>query len=114
MNYEDTDHITLDGSTNQYECKHCGTVQPPPEMPCPINIMIDAMDVFIADHKDCPAPAQETVMTDYILGFDAGCDYIMREIELFERNGPLYAKTIPALLAHLRMETTEVGKVPRK
>ena len=104
MNYEDTDHITLDGGTNQYECKHCGTVQPPPEMPCPINIMIDAMDVFIADHKDCPAPAQETVMTDYILGFDAGYDYVLREIERWQGE---VGQDLGVLLAHLRMESKQ-------
>jgi hypothetical protein len=51
--------------------------------------------------------APEAVMSDYIKGFDAGCDYMLREIERFERDGPIYAKTIPALLAHLRMENKE-------
>jgi hypothetical protein len=48
--------------------------------------------------------APETVMSDYIKGFDAGCDYMLREIENFERVWPAYAKNIPALLAHLKME----------
>jgi hypothetical protein len=106
MNYEDTDHIVLDGSTNQYECKHCGTVQPPPQMPCPINIMIDAMDVFIAEHKDCPAPAQETVMSEYIKGFDAGYDYVLREIERWQEE---VGQDLDVLLAHLRIQPKEVG-----
>ena len=110
MNYEDTDHIFLDGSTNQYECKHCGTVQPPPQMPCPINIMIDAMDVFIAEHKDCLAPAKETVMSEYIKGFDAGYDYVLTEIERWIKKNdhePRAIWPVERLLEHLRMESKQ-------
>ncbi len=107
MNYEDTDHIVLDSSSHQYECKHCGTVQPPPHMPCPINIIVDAIDVFIADHKDCKPPALEAVMSEYIKGFDAGYDYVLREIEHWIRRHDFDHRFIgPAevLLAHLKME----------
>jgi len=102
MNYEDTDHIELDGGT--YQCLHCGMMQPPPQMPCPINIVIDAMDVFIADHKDCPAPAKETVMSDYIKGFDAGYDYVLQEIERWQEE---VGQDLEVLLMHLHMESVK-------
>jgi hypothetical protein len=73
-------------------------------MPCPINIMIDAMDVFIADHKDCIAPAKETVMSEYIKGFDAGYDYVLTEIERWQDE---IGQDLHVLLAHLRMESKQ-------
>ena len=47
-------------------------------------------------------PAPETVMSDYIKGFDAGCDYILREIELWQAE---VGQDLGVLLAHLRMES---------
>lgn len=46
-------------------------------------------------------PAPETVMSDYIKGFDAGCDYILREIELWQEE---VGEDLQVLLDHLRME----------
>ena len=111
-----TDHIVQNSITQCMECKHCGESKAI-TMPAPIDAILGKMDAFMEAHKGCQPPAHKTspvykppseaVMSEYIAGFDAGCDYIMREIELFERNGPLYAKTIPALLAHLRMESKQ-------
>jgi hypothetical protein len=43
----------------------------------------------------------EAIMSEYIKGFDAGCDFIVREIELYQRkNGDNDA--ITALLAYLQ------------
>jgi hypothetical protein len=98
-----TDHVVHNAKVGCMECTHCG-FQQAVKMPIPIDDMLTTMDAFLAHHKDCKPPALETVMSEYIKGFDAGYDYVLREIELFDRNGPVYAKTIPALLAHLRME----------
>lgn len=48
--------------------------------------------------------APETVMSEYISGFDAGCDYIMREIELWQVE---VGQDLHVLLAHLRMESKQ-------
>jgi hypothetical protein len=48
--------------------------------------------------------APETVMSDYIKGFDAGCDYILREIELWQSE---VGQDLHVLLEHLRMESTK-------
>jgi len=47
----------------------------------------------------CKAPIAETVMSDYIKGFDAGCDFIVREIETWSTK---HQYDVIALLAHLR------------
>jgi hypothetical protein len=85
------------------ECEHCGFAQAV-KMPDTIESILAQFDAFLAAHEACKAPAPETVMSEYIKGFDAGYSYVLNEIERFERDGPIYAKTIPALLAHLRME----------
>lgn len=107
MNYEDTDHIILDSASHQYECKHCGTIQPPPHMPCAVNIIVDAIDVFVAAHKDCKAPIPEAVMSDYVKGFDHGCDYIIKEIELWEKE---VGQDLDVLIRHLKMEDKKTSK----
>lgn len=101
-------HVVHNVKTGCMECTHCG-FQQAVKMPIPIDEMLTTMDAFLAHHGACaaPDPIPETVMSDYIAGFDAGYDYVLREIELFDRDGPVYAKTIPALLAHLRMESTK-------
>ena len=99
------DHVVHNAKVGCMECKHCG-YQQAIKMPIPVDDMLTAMNAFIAHHGACKPPALETVMSEYIKGFDAGFDYALREIERFERDGPVYAKTIPALLAHLRMEST--------
>jgi hypothetical protein len=61
--------------------------------------------VFIADHKDCPAP--ETVMSDYIKGFDAGYSYVLTEIERWIKKNdhePRAIWPVERLLEHLRIE----------
>lgn len=56
--------------------------------------------------------APETVMSEYIKGFDAGYDYVLREIERWQEkyrssNFPVESEDLAMLLAHLRMETTK-------
>jgi hypothetical protein len=109
-----TDHIVHNAVTQRMECKHCGFYGAV-KMPDTIDSILAQFDVFIEAHKGCQPPAHKTspvykppseaVMSEYIAGFDAGCDFILREIEAYERGGPSYAKTIPALLAHLCMES---------
>ena len=99
-----TDHIIIDTKSGEFKCELCGVEEQPPFMPAPINVIIDAMDVFIEQHKDCKPPAAETVMSEYIKGFDSGYDYVLQEIARYERDCPTSSRTIPALLAHLRME----------
>ena len=105
-----TDHIVQNSITQCMECKHCGESKAI-TMPAPIDAILGKMDSFMEAHKGCQPPVYkpppEAVMSDYIAGFDAGCDFIVREIEAYERGGPSYAKTIPALLAHLRMESKQ-------
>ena len=48
--------------------------------------------------------APETVMSEYIKGFDAGYDYILREIERWQGEA---GQDLGLLLAHLRMESTK-------
>jgi hypothetical protein len=58
-------------------------------------------DAFIEAHKGCSAPASETVMSEYIKGFDAGYDYVLCVIERWpEESG----QDLSLLLSHLRME----------
>ena len=49
--------------------------------------------------------APETTMSEYIAGFDAGYDYVLREIERWQEE---VGQDLGVLLAHLRMETTKV------
>jgi hypothetical protein len=49
----------------------------------------------------------ETVMSDYIKGFDHGCDYIVAEIERYIKHRdfePRITNPLKDLLAHLKME----------
>jgi hypothetical protein len=49
----------------------------------------------------------ETVMSDYIKGFDHGCDYIVTEIERYIKlrdYEPRITGPLLNLLAHLKME----------
>lgn len=91
-----TDHIFTEVKTGKFTCLACGATESPPSMPAPIDVIIGAMDNFLSQHEGCPA---ETVMSDYIKGFDAGCDYIIREIELWSDK---HQYDVIALLAHLR------------
>jgi hypothetical protein len=87
------------------ECTHCG-FQQAVKMPIPIDEMLTTMDAFLAHHGACaaPDPAPETVMSEYIAGFDAGYDYVLREIERWQEE---VGQDLDVLLAHLRMETTK-------
>jgi hypothetical protein len=102
-----TDHIFTEAKTGKFTCLACGAAEAPPHMPAPISVIIDAMDHFISQHEDCKPPVAETVMSDYIKGFDAGCDFIVREIEIWSAK---HQYDVIALLAHLQQE----GFVPKK
>ena len=96
-------HVVHNVKTGCMECTHCG-FQQAVKMPIPIDEMLTTMDAFLAHHGACsaPEPAPETVMSEYIAGFDAGCDYILREIELWQAE---VGQDLHVLLAHLRMES---------
>ncbi len=100
-----TDHIIHDGDTGKFTCEICGVTEQPPFMPAPINVIVDAMDHFIGQHEACADPAPETVMSEYIAGFDAGYEYVLQEIELWQAE---VGQDLHVLLAHLRMESTKV------
>jgi hypothetical protein len=100
-----TDHIITNTKTGRLVCQHCKVEEAPPHMPCPINVIIDAMDHFEEQHKDCKLPMPETVMSDYIKGFDHGCDYIVAEIERYIKAANSHdALVLSELLARLKME----------
>lgn len=48
----------------------------------------------------------------YIKGFEAGCDYIVAEIERYMRQTPGTEAVLAPLLRRLKME--DLGKVPTK
>jgi hypothetical protein len=58
----------------------------------------------------------ETVMSEYIKGFDHGCDYIIREIELQVAKASSHdALVLVDLIERLKMQGKyDLGKVPRK
>lgn len=95
-----TDHIIHNSTTQRMECQHCGFTQGV-KMPDTIDNILAQFDAFTEAHKACQRLQSETVMSDYILGFDAGCDYIIREIELWQGD------VGKDLLAHLRMESKQ-------
>ena len=99
-----TDHVITSSLTGKFKCEFCGTEEAPPFMPAPIDTIIDAMDYFTEQHKDCKRPQAETVMSDYIKGFDHGCDYIVAEIERYIKTYPSEEFVLKELLAHLKME----------
>jgi hypothetical protein len=98
-----TDHIVHNVVTRRMECKHCG-FQQAVKMPDTIDSILAQFDVFIWAHKGCKAPASETVMSEYIKGFDAGYGYVLNEIECWQDE---VGEDLHVLLAHLRMETTK-------
>ena len=98
-----TDHVVHNVNTQRMECQHCG-YQQAVKMPDTIDSILAQFDVFMWAHKACKAPASETVMSEYIAGFDAGCDYILREIELWQVE---VGQDLGVLLAHLRMESKQ-------
>ena len=96
-------HVVHNVKTGCMECTHCG-FQQAVKMPIPIDEMLTTMDAFLAHHGACKPPAAETVMSEYIAGFDAGCDYILREIELWQEE---VGEDLQVLLDHLRMESKQ-------
>lgn len=100
-----TDHIVTNTSSGKFKCEFCGEEEAPPFMPAPINVIIDAMDVFMDKHKDCQRPQSEAVMSEYIRGFDAGYDYVLHEILRYANEYRDDKMPFMELLAHLKMET---------
>jgi len=47
------DHIIINKITHVYECINCGVVSEPPWMTPPSDIAVEAIDMFISDHRDC-------------------------------------------------------------
>jgi hypothetical protein len=105
-----TDHIIHDGDTGKFTCEICGVTEQPPFMPAPINVIVDAMDHFMSQHEACADPAPETVMSEYIAGFDAGYEYVLQEIERWIKQHDYEPRAIwpvERLLEHLRMESAK-------
>ena len=100
------DHIITNSLNGKFKCEFCGVEEEPPFMPAPVEVIIDAMDVFIDTHKNCKRPQAETVMSDYIKGFNSGFQYVLHEIENYTKQYPdTDAKfVLEELLAHLKME----------
>jgi len=100
-----TDHIVHNANTQRMECKHCGFYGAV-KMPDTINSLLAQFDAFMEAHKGCQPPVYrpppEAVMSEYIAGFDAGCDFILREIERWQDE---VGEDLHVLLAHLRMES---------
>jgi hypothetical protein len=98
-----TDHIVHNVITQCMECQHCG-YQQAVKMPDTIDNILAQFDVFMWAHKGCKVPAPETVMSEYIKGFDAGYSYVLNEIERWQEE---VGQDLHVLLAHLRMESTK-------
>ena len=93
-----TDHIVHNIFTNRMECQHCGFSEAL-KMPATIDdivgkmdafteahrgwAVVDKMDAFTEAHRGCTAPQSETVMSEYIAGFDAGYSFVLHEIEQY-------------------------------
>ena len=99
-----SDHIITSSLNGKFKCEFCGVEEEPPFMPAPINVIIDAMDVFIETHKKCKRPQAEAVMSDYIKGFDAGYSYVLNEIERYAKEYKGDKLPFAELLYHLKME----------
>jgi hypothetical protein len=99
-----SDHIITNSLNGKFKCEFCGIEEEPPFMPAPVEVIIDAMDVFIDTHKNCKRPQAETVMSDYIKGFNSGFQYVLHEIENYTKQYPDNKFVLEELLAHLKME----------
>ena len=109
-----SDHVITNSLNGKFKCEFCGTEEAPPFMPAPINVIIDAMDYFIDQHKDCKPPQAETVMSEYIKGFNSGFDYVLHEIEKYIKQYPDNKFALTELLAHLKMENRKELDAIRK
>jgi hypothetical protein len=99
-----SNHVITNSLNGKFKCEFCGTEEAPPFMPAPIDVIIDAMDYFIDQHKDCKRPQAEAIMSEYIKGFDAGYSYVLNEIERYINVYPTDVFAVKELLAHLKME----------
>jgi len=99
-----SNHVITNSLNGKFKCEFCGTEEAPPFMPAPIDVIIDAMDYFIDQHKDCKRPQAEAVMSEYIRGFDAGYSYVLNEIEQYIWKYKDGTFPLDELLAHLKME----------
>lgn len=97
------DHVVHNVVTQRMECKHCGSDRAV-KMPDTIDRILAQFDAFIAAHEACKAPAPETVMSEYIKGFDAGYGYALNEIERWQEE---VGQDLHVLLEHLRMESKQ-------
>lgn len=50
-----TDHVVLQGS--QFTCLHCGATYEM-NLPCPITVMVAAINAYTASHAGCSKPAE--------------------------------------------------------
>jgi len=98
-----TDHIIHNSDTQRMECQHCGFTQAV-KMPAPIDSILGTFDAFMEAHKGCKRPQSESVMSEYIKGFDAGYSYVLSEIEAYIKQYPDNKFALQELLAHLKME----------
>ena len=94
------DHIVHNVVTQKMECQHCG-FQKAVKMPDTIDSILAQFDAFIGYHRGCKAPVTETVMSEYIKGFDAGYSYVLCVIERWQEES---GQDLSLLLSHLRME----------
>ena len=104
-----TDYIVHNVVTQCMECKHCG-FQKAVKMPDTIDSILAQFDAFIGYHRGCKAPVTETVMSEYIQGFDAGYAYVLNEIEQWIKAHdyePRAVWPIEQLLAKLKETTRE-------
>jgi len=99
-----TDHIVHNTITNCMECKHCGFSEAL-KMPATIEAIVGKMDAFTVAHKGCTAPQSETVMSEYVQGFDTGYGFVLHEIEQYIKRydyEPSITGPLLNLLAHLK------------
>lgn len=101
-----TAHIAHNSKTQCMECQHCG-FQQAVKMPDTIDSILAQFDAFTAAHKGCERPQSETVMSEYIKGFDAGYGFAINEVEQYIKRldyEPRITGPLLTLLAHLKME----------
>jgi len=106
-----TDHIVTNSKTQRMECQHCGFSEAL-KMPAPIDAILEKMDAFTKAHEGCTRPQSETVMSEYIKGFDAGYGLVIAEIEKYIKRHdyePRITGPLLNLLAHLKMEDRPDG-----
>ena len=99
-----TDHIVHNTITNRIECQHC-VFSEALKMPATIEAIVNKMDAFTEAHKGCTRPQSETLMSEYIQGFDTGYGFALVEIEQYIKRheyNPNMIAPVLALLAHLK------------